>query len=132
MMRLLAGVGAEEVAIHLVVDYNIIISRMAGRRVCPMCGTLYNAISNGPRKSKACAIWTAARLIVREDDREEVVRARLEEYEAPTQPLIDFFREIGRACLKWMRATEARERFSSRSEPAQDLRVSEELAISRK
>src|SRR5580698_1921618 len=52
MMRLLAARGSstgkspEEVVIHLVVDYNIIISRISGRRVCPVCGTLYNAVSH--------------------------------------------------------------------------------------
>src|SRR5579863_1767252 len=44
MMRLLAARGAGEVVIHLVVDYNIIISRISGRRACPVCGTLYNAV----------------------------------------------------------------------------------------
>ena len=81
MMRLLASVGAEQVVIHLVVDYNIIISRMMGRRVCPKCGTLYNAISRPPKIEGICDLDGAA-LVVRDDDREEVVRRRLEQYEA--------------------------------------------------
>ena len=63
--------------IHLVVDYNVIISRMAGRRVCPKCGTLYNAISQPPKVEGICDLDGAA-LVVREDDREEVVRERLD------------------------------------------------------
>jgi len=91
MLRLLAETGAEEVVIHLVVDYNVIISRMSGRRVCPKCGTLYNAISRPPKIEGKCDLDATA-LVMREDDREEVVRQRLEQYELQTQPLIDFFR----------------------------------------
>ena len=54
MMRLLAARGAGEVVIHLVVDYNVIISRMSGRRVCPKCGTLYNAVSRPPKIEGIC------------------------------------------------------------------------------
>src|SRR4051794_29572024 len=34
LLKMLAGAGSDEVVIHLAVDYNVIISRMAGRRVC--------------------------------------------------------------------------------------------------
>jgi adenylate kinase len=91
MMRLLAARGASEVVIHLVVDYNVIISRITGRRVCPQCGTLYNAISRPPQTEGVCDL-DGAKLVARDDDREEVVRERLAQYERQTQPLIEFFR----------------------------------------
>jgi adenylate kinase len=91
MMRLLAAAEAREVVIHLVVDYNIIISRITGRRVCPKCGTLYNAISRPPKTEGVCDL-DGTKLVVRDDDREEVVRERLGQYERQTQPLIEFFR----------------------------------------
>jgi adenylate kinase len=94
LIHALQGTAMTEVVIHLVVDYNVIISRMAGRRVCPQCGTLYNAISNRPVTEGVCDLDGAA-LVVREDDRPEVVRARLEEYEALTRPVIDSFRNAG-------------------------------------
>jgi adenylate kinase len=94
MMRMLAGAGAEEVVIHLVVDYNIIISRMNGRRVCPKCGTLYNSVSRPPRIEGICDL-DGEKLVVREDDSEPVVRERLAQYEAQTRPLIEYFRESG-------------------------------------
>ncbi len=90
MMRLLASAGVEEVVIHLVVDYNIIISRITGRRVCPLCGTLYNAVSHPPKVEGKCDL-DGMELVIREDDREDVVRERLEQYERQTQPLIEFF-----------------------------------------
>ena len=94
MMRLLTNVGAEEVVIHLVVDYNIIIARMNGRRVCPKCGTLYNAVSRPPKTDGICDL-DGEGLAIREDDREEVVRERLAQYDAQTKPLIEYFRDSG-------------------------------------
>ena len=91
MMNLVQSVGAEEVVIHLVVDYNVIIARMEGRRVCPRCGTLYNLFSRPPQDDGICDL-DGEKLVMREDDREEVVRERLAQYEARTSPLIEYFR----------------------------------------
>jgi len=86
--------GIQAVVIHLVVDYNVIIARLTGRRQCPVCGTLYNVTSKPPKVPGVCDL-EGAKLIVRDDDREEVIRERLDEYEKQTRPLIDFFREAG-------------------------------------
>jgi adenylate kinase len=94
LLRVLTDACTTEVVIHLVVDYNVIISRMAGRRVCPKCGTLYNAISNRPVTEGVCD-RDGTRLVMREDDQPEVVRARLEEYEALTRPVIESFLRAG-------------------------------------
>jgi adenylate kinase len=90
MKGLLGEVEASEVVVHLAVDYNVIISRMSGRRVCPVCGTVYNAKSNPPKIEGICDL-DGNQLTVREDDREDVVRERLGQYERQTKPLIEFF-----------------------------------------
>ena len=77
--------------IHLEVDYNIVVSRMTGRRVCPSCGTLYNFLTRPPLREGVCDSDGSV-LAVRDDDREEIVRERLSQYEARTRPLIEFFR----------------------------------------
>jgi len=92
---MLAAQGAETVVIHLVVDYNEVIARLTGRRQCPVCGTLYNVTSKPPKVPGVCDLDGAA-LSVREDDREEVIRERLDAYQKQTRPLIDFFRESGK------------------------------------
>ncbi len=96
LCRMLAARGIHEVVIHLVVDYNVIIARLTGRRQCPVCGTLYNVISKPPKVPGVCDL-EGAKLIVREDDREEVIRERLEAYQKQTRPLLDYFREKGKS-----------------------------------
>ena len=88
-----------EVVIHLVVDYNIIISRLTGRRQCPRCGTLYNIGSHPPKVAGVCDL-DGETLVIRDDDRESVIRERLETYERQTRPLLDFFREQGRRLVE--------------------------------
>ena len=87
--------GIRELVIHLIVDYNIIVTRLTGRRQCPRCGTLYNIVSNPPRVEGVCDLDGQA-LAIRDDDREPVIRQRLEQYESQSRPLIEFFREKGR------------------------------------
>ncbi len=82
------------VVAYLKVDYNKVVARLTGRRLCPQCGALYSLASNAPTISQVCD-YDGARLIVRDDDREEVIRARLEAYERQTMPVIEYFREAG-------------------------------------
>jgi adenylate kinase len=82
--------GIHEVVIYLQVDYNVIITRLSGRRQCPVCGTLYNLVFHPPRVDELCDL-DGAKLIVRDDDREEVIRERLEAYERQTRPVLEFF-----------------------------------------
>lgn len=83
-----------ECVIHLVVDPAEIVERMSGRRVCPACGTLYNSLSRRPAQEGICD-QDGATLEIRNDDRPEIVKARLEEYEARTAPVIGYFRGAG-------------------------------------
>lgn len=87
--------GIHELVIHLVVDYNIIIARLTGRRQCPVCGTLYNLVSHPPKVDELCDL-EGAKLVVRDDDRESVIRERLEAYEQQTRPVLDFLSAAGR------------------------------------
>ena len=83
-----------EVVIHLAVDYNVIIARLTGRRVCPLCGTLYNTASQPPKVAGLCD-RDGSKLVIRDDDRESVIRERLEAYEKQTRPVLEFFKASG-------------------------------------
>ncbi len=105
--------GIREVVIHLLVDYNIIVSRLTGRRQCPRCGTLYNIISHPPRVEGVCDL-DGEKLVIRDDDRESVIRQRLAAYESQSRPLIEFFREKGRRLFEIDAGNQAPEALAKR------------------
>jgi adenylate kinase len=83
-----------ELVIHLAVDYNIIIARLTGRRECPRCGTPYNVVLRPPKVDELCDL-DGEKLVRRDDDREEVIRARLDAYDRQTRPVLEYLRNNG-------------------------------------
>ncbi len=92
LLGMAEGRGLRLLVIHLKVDYDVITARLTGRRVCPQCGTLYNIRLKPPIVSGRCDI-EGARLIIREDDKESVIRQRLAAYDAQTMPVLAYFAE---------------------------------------
>ena len=92
LLDFLGGYGFRPAVVHLVVDRERIVRRLSGRRICPVCGTLYSLKTNPPKVPGICDL-DGAELITREDDRESVIRERLAEYETQTRPLLDYFRQ---------------------------------------
>jgi adenylate kinase len=90
----LAGKGVVPVVVHLKVDYNVIIARLSGRRLCPTCGALYGVSSKTPVVSEVCD-YDGSKLMVRDDDRPEVVAERLSAYDRQTSPVLECLREEG-------------------------------------
>lgn len=87
---LLERLGLEPVVVYLDVDYNVIVARLSARRSCPRCGAVYNLVSKPPKAGGLCEVDSTP-VIVRDDDREEVIRQRFASYERQTQPLVDYF-----------------------------------------
>lgn len=83
------------VVIRLDVDYTQLLLRLTGRRSCPTCGRIYNVHTQPPRVNELCDL-DDSKLIQREDDREEVIRPRLEAYEEQTKPVAEYYRLRGR------------------------------------
>jgi adenylate kinase len=74
------------------VRHETLLQRLAGRRTCPKCGTVYNVYSlNG---ATTCP-KEGAELFQRPDDKEEVIGKRLEVYAKQTQPLIEYYSKLG-------------------------------------
>jgi len=72
----------------------VIIDRLSGRRVCSKCGAVYHVKYNPPKVEGVCDLCGGS-LVQRDDDREEVVKKRLEVYRKQTQPLIEFYQDRG-------------------------------------
>jgi adenylate kinase len=83
------------VVVRIQVDYNRLLLRITGRRTCPVDGTIYNIYSNPPRVDEICD-KDGARLVIRDDDRDEVIRERLDAYEHQTKPVADYYQKLGR------------------------------------
>ena len=81
-----------DVAINLDVPDDVLVKRLSGRRVCPLCGAPYHVDRlNGETVCRA----DGTPLIQRDDDKAETVQNRLAVYHQKTAPLIDYYREAG-------------------------------------
>lgn len=76
------------------IDQGSLVARLAGRRLCPQCGSVYNLLSRPPREPGRCD-QDGAELLQRPDDRREAVEVRLKVYEEQTAPLLDRYRSLG-------------------------------------
>lgn len=91
----LAGFAKIDAAINLDVSDEVLVKRLSGRRVCPLCGAPYHVDRlNG---EKVCKVDSTP-LIQREDDKAETVLNRLRVYHQKTAPLINYY--TGKGILK--------------------------------
>jgi adenylate kinase len=84
-----AGVKLDYV-LEIDVPDSAIIERLSGRRVHPASGRTYH-VRNNPPKVEGLDDVTGEPLIQRDDDREEIVRNRLQVYQNQTRPLVDYY-----------------------------------------
>ncbi|MGB8324566.1 MAG: adenylate kinase [Candidatus Acidiferrum sp.] len=80
--------------IHMIIGTDVLMRRMTGRRVCKLCGEIYNIYDRPPKVEGICDN-DGGELIHRPDDREEVVGPRLHAYEKQTAPLVTYYRRLG-------------------------------------
>ena len=71
-----------------------VIRRLAGRRTCTANGHIFHVDHNPPEKENVCDI-DGSELIIRDDDKPEVIRRRLEQYHEKTEPLIKLYEDRG-------------------------------------
>jgi adenylate kinase len=73
-------------------DDDVLVKRIAGRRSCPECGSVFNVYFNPPEVEGVCDKCGAS-LVHRPDDNPETVQNRLDVYGKQTEPLIRFYQE---------------------------------------
>lgn len=88
------GLDVQNVAFYFDIENHTLVERLVNRRSCPVCGKIYNVISNKPKVEGKCDI-DGADLIQRTDDNEETAKLRFKTYEEQTKPILDYFREKG-------------------------------------
>jgi adenylate kinase len=80
-----------DLVVNLEVPTEVVLRRLAGRRVCIDCGSNYS-VDSPPRLNWTCDIC-GGEVVQREDDTEGAIRRRLDLYERETRPLVDWYSE---------------------------------------
>ena len=81
-------------AILIEVSDDEVVRRLSGRRVCVKEGHTFHLEFDPPKNEGVCDVC-GARLEIRDDDKPEVVRHRLEQYHGKTEPLVSYYEERG-------------------------------------
>lgn len=94
--QILAGLGRRLAGvISLAVPEETVVERLSSRRVCPVCGRVYNLATQQPGTPGRCNDHPDAELILRADDAPETVRHRFSVYNDQTRPLVQWYRTKG-------------------------------------
>jgi adenylate kinase len=102
-----------------------VVRRLSGRRTCVRSGHVFHVEFDPPKNDDVCDVC-GARLEIREDDKPEVVRHRLEQYHSKTEPLISYYEE--RSLLRRVEGARPQEEVSDRIRALiATLRMEEEL-----
>ncbi|MBQ3423963.1 MAG: adenylate kinase [Clostridia bacterium] len=84
-----------DVALSIEVEDEVIVERMAGRRVCKKCGAPFHVVNHPPKQENVCDVC-GGELGIRADDAPDTVRRRLAVYHAETEPLKAFYEKRGK------------------------------------
>jgi len=94
--KLFSQIGiTDTVLINITADENEIIKRLSNRRACKQCGSIY--VLKDIEGKKACPNCGAENsFYLRNDDKEEVIKNRLEVFKSTTMPVLDYYKSKGR------------------------------------
>ena len=81
-----------DAAVHLDVDFDVLMKRLTGRRTCSLTGKLLNVHFSSQEELDECTN-AGGELVQREDDNEETIRNRLDVYRTRTEPVVEFYRK---------------------------------------
>jgi adenylate kinase len=80
-----------DMVINITLDDRNIISRLSGRRICPRCNAVYHIEDKPPKNDGVCDNCNA-KLIQREDDKEETIIRRLQVYHSQSEPILEYYK----------------------------------------
>lgn len=89
--RLAVEQGKRILPILIDVSFDLLQKRTTGRRICPVCGEIYNIYFQPPKTDNLCDLHPEAQLTHRADDTPEKTEVRLKTYEEQTRPLLDYY-----------------------------------------
>ncbi len=78
-------------ALFLDVSDDTVVARITGRQSCPSCGSIFHSSYKPPKEMGICDVC-GTKLVTRNDDKEETVRARLKVFHDQTAPVIEYYK----------------------------------------
>lgn len=87
----LSALTAIDMAVDIDVPVERLVARISGRRMCPGCGATFHVSTYDKETCDKCG----AALYIRDDDKPETVKNRIDVYNANTQPLIAYYENKG-------------------------------------
>ena len=79
-----------DIVLNFKVRKDVLVERIAGRRVCKSCGASFHVVNVPPKKEGICDAC-GGELFQRKDDNRETVENRINVYESETAPLIGYY-----------------------------------------
>ena len=92
LSNLLSALGmALDSVFYFELDSEILVTRLSSRRVCRQCGKIVNLAQGTAAQNPCQKTGLSCEFVQRTDDQPEVVRKRIEVYEAQTAPIIGYY-----------------------------------------
>lgn len=88
--------GVKATAVYFDIDLNKLVERLTNRRTCKDCGSIYNLISKKPKIEGVCDSCGSTNLVQRADDKEDVIRNRLEVFQQTVDPVLNYYKQSNR------------------------------------
>jgi adenylate kinase len=87
--------GHDYLAVYFELDLDILIERITNRRTTKDGKHIYNLVSNPPKVDGICDV-TGEELVLRNDDKEAIVKDRMHVFKTTIDPILEFFQQKGR------------------------------------
>ena len=88
--------GSPSISVYFEIDVAKLVERLTNRRTCGNCGAIYNLNSKKPKISGTCDQCGSTDLNQRVDDKENVIKNRLQVFHDTVSPVLKYYQDLGR------------------------------------
>lgn len=87
---------SESFAVYFKINMDRLVERLTNRRTCKDCGAIYNLVSKKPKIAGLCDQCGGTNLVQRADDKEDVIKNRLQVFQDTISPVLKYYQDLGR------------------------------------
>jgi adenylate kinase len=88
--------GSDSHAVYFQINMDRLVERLTNRRTCKDCGAIYNLVSKKPKIAGICDQCGSSNLVQRADDKEDVIKNRLQVFEDTNSPVLKYYQDLDR------------------------------------